>query len=204
MAMGPESKAHEGALSEQLIESMQQEFPSFRIVDKRLDYLSQAIDYFLKFVTLGGQREYLTHYHTVIGYTLYVPDSWQHTPDLARVIVLRHERVHLRQRRRYGLPLMAFLYLVPILPLGLAYGRARLEWEAYRETLRATLELCGVEALQSAALRAQIVGRFTGSAYGWMWPFRSQVNRWYDRAISDLIQEGRATHQRSESEEATG
>jgi hypothetical protein len=170
---------------------MSQEFPRFRIIEKRLDFLSQAIDYFLKFVTLGGQREYLTRYHTVLGYTLYVPLAWSSTRDLERVIVLRHERVHLRQRRRYGWPLMAFLYLVPWLPLGLAYGRARLEWEAYRETLRAILELKGADALRSRELREQIVGRFTGSAYGWMWPFRSQVNGWYDRALAELLEDHR-------------
>lgn len=200
MPVGPESTAPLTPRSDQLIERIQGEFPHFRIIEKRLDFLSQAIDYFLKFVTLGGQREYLTHYHTVLGYTLYVPDAWANTPDLDRVIVLCHERVHLRQRRRYGFPLMAFLYVVPWLPLGLAYGRARLEWEAYRETLRATLELHGVRALKSERLRDQIVSRFTGSAYGWMWPFRSQVNRWYDAAIVELTKEPAATG--TESEEA--
>ena len=189
MPVESESKTPFTPLTDQLILSIREEFPRFRIVEKRLDFLSQAIDYFLKFVTLGGQHEYLTHYYTVLGYTLYVPQAWPHTGDVERAIVLRHERVHLRQRKRYGFPLMAFLYLVPWFPLGLAYGRARLEWEAYRETLRATLELRGFEALKSQRLRDQIVGRFTGSAYGWMWPFRSQVNRWYDRAISDLIRE---------------
>ena len=85
---------------------------------------------------------------------------------------------------------MAFLYFVPFLPLGLAYGRARLEWEAYRETLRATAELCGLERAQSKALRAGIVGRFTGGDYGWMWPFRRQVEGWYDLALAELREQG--------------
>ncbi len=104
-----------------------------------------------------------------------------------RAIVLRHERVHLRQRRRLGLPLMAFVYLVPILPLGLAWGRARLEWEAYAETLRATAELKGLDAARSPELRHQIVGSFSGPAYGWMWPFKGQVESWYDQVIADLV-----------------
>jgi len=81
---------------------------------------------------------------------------------------------------------MTFLYLVPFFPLGLAYGRARLEWEAYAETLRATAELAGLSAARAPALRDQIVGRFTGSAYGWMWPFRRTVERWYDGVIAEL------------------
>jgi hypothetical protein len=174
------------ANSAQLIAEIAEEFPGFRLVAKRKSGLSTAIDLALKLVTLGAQRAYLTHYHTVIGSTLYTPDSWESAAEVDRMIVLRHERIHLRQRRRYGLPLLAFLYFVPFLPIGLAYGRARLEWEAYEETLRATAELCGLERAKAPALRAGIVRRFTGGDYGWMWPFRSQVERWYDRTIDEL------------------
>jgi hypothetical protein len=125
----------------------------------------------------------------VIGDTLYVPETWDDLSELDRVILLRHERVHLRQRRRYGGALMAFLYLIPFLPLGLAYGRARIEWEASTETLRATAELRGLAAAQSQELREQIVRRFTGPDYGWMWPFRSMVEGWYDRVVAELIRE---------------
>jgi len=172
--------------TERFIEAIRKEFPGFAIVDKGEDRLSRWIDRALEVITLGGQRDYLTRYHTVIGNTLYVPASWSSASDVERVIVLRHERVHLRQRRRYGLPLFALLYLVPFLPLGLAYGRARLEWEAYTETLRATAELQGLDAARSAELRGRIVGRFTGPAYGWMWPFGRQVEKWYEDVLDGL------------------
>jgi hypothetical protein len=172
--------------SEQLLADLRAEFPAFRIVPKRHDLLSHAIDGALKLVTIGAQRRYLTHYHTVIGYTLYVPPGWAEMSDVARVILLRHERVHLRQRRRYGFLLFAFLYLVPFLPLGLAYGRARLEWEAYRETLRATAELQGILALADGQLRAEIVRRFVGGDYGWMWPFPARISAWIDDEIAAL------------------
>ena len=100
--------------------------------------------------------------------------------------MLRHEAVHLRQFRRYGRVGMALLYLGPILPLGLAWGRARLEWEAYAETLRATAEVYGLEAAASPALRARLIAQFTGPAYGWMWPFPSTVSRWVDDALAAL------------------
>jgi len=174
------------------MDEMRREFPSFRIVPKRGDALSRLIDAALRIVTLGGQRHYLTRYHTVIGDTLYVPETWAKLADLERVILLRHERVHLRQRRRYGGLLMTFLYLIPFLPLGLAYGRARIEWEAYTETLRATAELCGPAALDDRELRDQIVRRFTGPDYGWMWPFRSTVEAWYDQVVRELQMEPRA------------
>lgn len=173
-------------LSEQFLVELKREFPKFRIVAKDADLLSQCIDIALKIVTFGQQRSYLDGYYTVLGDTLYVPPGWVQTSPVHRVITLRHERVHLRQRRRYGFPLMAFLYLIPFFPLGLAYGRARLEWEAYEETLRATAELMGLEAARSPALRARIVGRFVGPDYGWMWPFPKQVGRWYDAAMVRL------------------
>jgi hypothetical protein len=168
---------------------LEREFPNFKVVYKRESLLCRWIHHALLLVTLGGQRSFLAGYYTVIGDTLYVPESWDTLAPADRVILLRHERVHLRQRRRYGMLGMTFLYLLPLLPLGLAYGRARIEWEAYTETLRATAELLGRDALHSRALRERIVGRFTGPDYGWMWPFRKQVERWYDAAVAQIERE---------------
>lgn len=178
--------------ADRLIAEIAEEFPKFRLVRKSRNGFSRAIDRALRILTFGAQTSYLTHYHTVIGYTLYTPESWEATPDLDRVITLRHERIHLRQRQRYGFFVMAFLYLIPFFPLGLAYGRARIEWEAYTETLRATAELRGLESARSPALRETIVRRFTGGDYGWMWPFRASVERWYEAALRQIEAEARA------------
>jgi hypothetical protein len=171
-------------LSEALLHDIREEFPSFRIQEKRNSPLSWLIDKLLILLTFGGQRSYLTTYYTVLGSTLFVPDGWAELPDVDRVILLRHERIHLRQRRRLTLPGMAFLYLIPFFPLGLAYGRARLEWEAYRETILATFELKGIA--EARALRPQIVRRFVAADYGFMWPFPSTIDRWYGRVIAEL------------------
>jgi hypothetical protein len=178
------------SLSERFIGEIHGEFPRFRILPKAGDAFSRAIDIALRLVTLGGQRHYLTHYHTIIGDTLYVPQSWDGMTEIDRIILLRHERVHLRQRKRYGFGGMAFLYLVPFLPLGLAYGRARLEWEAYEETIRATAEHYGLASVRDRALRERLVKRFTGPDYGWMWPFPHAIRRWYDAAVAELERAG--------------
>jgi hypothetical protein len=172
-----------------LLEAIRDEFPRFRVVRKSESHLSKAIDVALRAITLGGQRSFMSRYSTVIGDTLYVPEGWDRIDPIEAIITLRHERVHLRQRRRYTLPGMAFLYLVPILPLGLAWGRARIEWEAYEETVRATWELRGAAAARSPSLRAHVVGRFVGPDYGWMWPFSAQVERWYDDLLARIAAE---------------
>jgi len=128
----------------------------------------------------------MTRYVTTIGQRIYLPTSWAGRDETDKVITLRHEAVHLRQFRRYTLVGMSLIYLLPILPLGLAWGRARLEWEAYAETFRATAELKGEDAARAPALRAHVVKQFVGPAYGWMWPFRGTVNRWIDTELAKL------------------
>ncbi len=163
---------------------MRAEFPGFAVLRKRDSALQRAIAFALAIVTLGGQRHYLTRYHTVLFGRLWVPDAWERMSDDERYVLLRHERVHLQQRRRMGDVLMAFVYLVPFLPLFLAWGRARIEWEAYVETIRATAEVRGLDAAR--ALEAEIVRRYVGPDYGWMWPFPGAVRRWFREVIADL------------------
>jgi hypothetical protein len=169
---------------EGILAELRTEFPQFRIRKKRTSTIQRAIHLALAMITLGGQRVYLTHYHTVLFGTLWVPDAWDAMSDDDKYVLLRHERVHLRQRARMGDLVMTFLYLVPFLPLFLAYGRARIEWEAYVETIRATAEVYSVEAAEG--LREHIKKRFTGAEYGWMWPFPSTIDRWFDEAMADV------------------
>ncbi len=166
------------------------DLPSLRVVAKERDPFSKAIDRALRVVTLGGQSEYTARYTTVIGTTIYLPTGWTARTDLDRLVTLRHEAVHLRQFARYGLVGMSLLYLLPIAPMGLALGRARIEWEAYRETLRATAELRGLDAARDPALHAHIVHQFTSAAYGFMWPFPRAVQGWIDAALAEIERGG--------------
>jgi hypothetical protein len=175
---------HPPSRHEAFLAEIRAEFPSFEVLPKRGDRLQQAIATTLAVITLGGQRSYMTRYHTVLFGKLYVPDTWAIMDDVSRYILLRHERVHLRQRRRMGDLAMAFVYLVPFFPLFLAWGRARIEWEAYVETLRATAEVHGLPAAR--ALEPEIVSRFTGPDYGWMWPFPATIRRWFGEALDDI------------------
>ena len=86
---------------------------------------------------------------------------------------------------------MVFIYGLFPLPLGLAWGRAKLEWEAYAETLRATAEVYGVDGAKKPELGDEILRRFVGPDYGWMWPFPKVIRGWLSREIANLEQANR-------------
>lgn len=157
-----------------------------RIVPKASAWHQRVVDRFLRVVSFGGQDRYLSEYVTTLGHTIYVPSGWGAREPGSCLAVLRHEVVHVEQFERYGWLGMALLYGLFPLPVGLAYGRARLELEAYRVTIEATAEIDGREAAQSDRLRASIVERFTGPDYLWMWPFRASVDGWV-RRIQDEV-----------------
>lgn len=159
-----------------------------RVVPKRGRWHQHLADRLLKIITFGGQNRYITEYVTTLGDTIYVPDDWHETPALDRYEVLRHEAIHVAQFKRWGWVGMVILYGLVPLPMGLAYGRARLEWEAYEETLRAVWEVEGEQAARDPRLADSIVARFTGPDYAWMWPFERSVRRWIADALDRIAQ----------------
>jgi hypothetical protein len=58
--------------------------------------------------------------------------------------------------------------------------------EAYAESIRAAAEVWGHEAPGRAAFRTHIIDQFCGPSYGWMWPFRRHVERWYDGVLRSV------------------
>ena len=173
-----------------LVEALRAEIPGFRIVRKDQSAFHRAIHHALKVVTFGRMNSYLDMFQTTIGKTVYVTSDWDDwTPD-ERYVTLRHEAIHLRQFRKYTLPVMAVLYVLLPLPMGLAYFRARFEQEAYAETIRAAAEIHGLEYVRGSEHREYVIGQFLGPSYGWMWPFRRSLDRWYDRILATLGGQG--------------
>jgi hypothetical protein len=171
---------------DKLVEALRAEFPKFRIVRKDQSALHRAIHYALVGITFGGMRSYLGSYQTTIGSTVYVTPDWDERDSDTRYVTLRHEAIHLRQFRKYTLPGMALLYILLPLPMGLAWFRARFEKEAYAETIRAAAEVYGRDYPRATAYRSYIIDQFVGPSYGWMWPFRASLERWYDRVLATL------------------
>jgi len=169
-----------------LLAHIAREIPGFRVVRKDRSRFQRLIHGALVAITFGAQRSYLSSYQTTIGRTVYVTPDWDELPAAQRYVTMRHERIHLLQFRRYTTVGMAILYLLLPLPLGLAWFRARFEWEAYVEGMRAAVEIFGRAHVESRAYRDHVVAQFTSGAYGWMWPFPAAVERWYDEALATL------------------
>lgn len=169
-----------------LVDALREEIPGFRIVRKQDSRFHRAIHHALVIVTFGQMRSYLDSFQTTIGKTVYVTADWDDRDADDRYVTLRHEAVHLRQFRRYTLPVMAVLYVLLPLPMGLAYFRARFEMEAYAETIRAAAEVYGPAYARSAEHRKYVIDQFMGPSYGWMWPFRASLERWYDRILATI------------------
>lgn len=186
MSQAGQDAAHDEALYQASLSALKERWPAFRIIAKGESPLSRLIGGILRVLTLGRQSRYMTAFVTTLGATIYVPDTWPDWAASERYLILRHEAVHVGQFQRYGWPAMVVLYLLLPLPMGLAGGRAWLEWQAYAETLTATWQLRGAEAARDPDLRAHIVGRFTGPDYAWMWVHGKTVHRWIDRKLAAL------------------
>lgn len=171
---------------EDLVVRVEAEFPRFKIIKKRDSPLHRMIHWGLFAITFGQMREYLDGYYTTLGSRLYVTGDWDDIDPDDRYITLCHEAVHMRQFRRWTPPLMGLFYLLFPLPMGLAWFRARFEKEAYAETLRASVEVYGLDYVRRESVRDRIIGQFTSASYGWMWPFRQSMERWYDRVVAEL------------------
>jgi hypothetical protein len=171
---------------DKLVDDLREEFPRFRIIRKDQSRFQRAIHYALVAITFGGMRRYLDTFQTTIGSTVYVTSDWDEWEADRRYVTLRHEAIHLRQFRKYTLPGMALLYVLLPLPMGLAWFRAQFEKEAYAESIRAAAEVYGPDYPRGTGYRQHIIDQFVGPSYGWMWPFRSSLERWYDRVLATL------------------
>lgn len=171
---------------EAYLEGLRARFPGFQVIAKSESPSQRLIDRALRVLTFGGQSRYMSDYVTTLGATIYTPERWHTRSAAERYCVMRHEAVHVRQFKRYTWLGMSLLYLLIPLPFGFAAGRAWLEWEAYRESVIATWQVAGKEAARSQAFRADIVRRFTGPDYGWMWLKGSTIEAALSRLLDEL------------------
>jgi hypothetical protein len=167
---------------ELLLAKIQAEFPKFKIVPKDQSWLMKTANFFLLVITFGKQDRFMKSYTTTIGNTIYTASNWESKADANKIVIIRHERIHLRQFKKYTSILFSFLYLFVFFPTIFAYFRAKFEKEAYYESIKARLELYGERGI-SASFREHVIKQFIGAGYFFMWPFRKSTEKWFDNAV---------------------
>lgn len=167
---------------EKILFDVKSEFSSFEILPKNKSVLMKVIDAALRIITFGQMKNFMTRFITVIGNKVYVPDSWEDNTLTSKAEIIRHERVHMRQSKKYGRFLFSFLYLVVPFPIGIAYFRKKFEQEAYEESLKALYEYHG-EKIFTPRLKEGMLAHFTTAQYFWMWPWRKDLEKWYEAAV---------------------
>jgi len=169
-----------------LVAETEVEFPEFAIKLKAQSRLMKACDLGLKLITFWRMSRFMTDFFTTIGYTLYVPQArWDEMDAASKACLLRHERVHMRQLKKYGF-LYNIMYLFLPVPIIWAYYRMKLEREAYAESIRAWYEYYGLSYVQHSKTRRGVINHFTSAEYFWMWPWRRRHERWYDDLVASL------------------
>lgn len=166
-----------------ICDEIKKEFPDFEIIKKNDSNLMKAISKLLLIISFGKMDRFMTGFITVIGNKVYVPDSWDDRSEIVKCVTLRHERIHMRQSKRYGRLLFSLLYLLLPLPVVFAWFRKKFEQEAYEESFKALYEYIGEEAF-TEAYKNHIIDHFITSSYFWMWPFKESIKSWIDNSIS--------------------
>jgi hypothetical protein len=175
-----------------LLADIRYDFPDFKLLPKSRSKFMKLIDVCLKIITLGQMSTFMTDFTTTIGYSVYTPLSWDESIDISKMIILRHERIHMQQRNKYGSLMFSFLYLFFPVPCVFSYFRMKFETEAYAETLKAKVELTetGKDVIQSKEYKERVIGHFIKASYFWTWPFRKNLEIWYTRAVADALTKG--------------
>lgn len=143
-----------------------------------------------------GQINLLKQSWTTIGNVVYVPIRTNKEGKILRYgdlpytdyCCLSHEMVHVKQfykwrvksmkyGRAVGDALLILYYFFVFFPVGLAYGRYKIEREAFLEGLFAAKAI-GLDV--PPRMERAIYHCSTSPWYLWMWPFRRSVRRWFE------------------------
>lgn len=156
------------------IEQLHQEFPNLKVSSEKPWWLQWIFDLPL-LERLGWDVATQT-----IGSQIFLSCNWENYSASQKLAILRHEREHLLQFMKYGVVLMAFLYLFIFFPVGFAYFRAKFERAGYAETIASWVEYWGESSVTYEEGRRLYLRVFTGSTYFWMFPFKKLILRWFE------------------------
>lgn len=152
-----------------------------KIAKKSESKLMRFLAFILKPITPDFMRDFWTTWP--FNETIYVPTKYDFDPDWGMPTwekrhreVLEHESVHIEQAKRWTVPIFALMYLVFPMPILFAWGRWRIERDAYLTQLRASTD--------KAATIEWIVDTLWHS-YAWTWP-RAWMRRWFNNQAEKM------------------
>jgi hypothetical protein len=170
---------------EKLLVEIKNEFCNFEIIKKPQSTIMKCLNIGLKIITLGLAKDFMSNFITTINDKVYVPDNWDSYSIATKAITLRHERIHMRQARKFGKIVFSLAYLLFPLPVIFASFRMKMEKEGYEESIKAYHEYYGTRFF-TQKLKQEIISNFTTARYFWMWPWKTQVEKWYDDVVKNI------------------
>lgn len=166
----------------QLLVELRHDIPSAELRFKTDSWLQRCIGLIVR----PFNPRYMTHYTTVMGGKIWLPsrEFLQRRSAAWLYALIQHEAVHLRDMRRF--PVLFHVSYLLLLPTGITC-RAYWEWRAYKASLAAEY---AIEGAISDEYIEDIVERFAGPDYLYMWPFRTHIRRLARRERARIVRYG--------------
>lgn len=157
-----------------------------KLIPKQNHWPSRLIDRLLRIISFGKMHTYVSDYATTWGEKIYTPVKWNSLTIQQRNVILAHEQVHVDQYKRFGKVLMTLIYIAP-LPIFLAYGRYRIELEAFKATANAMLREYGPGILEGEGFANWTAEQLGGPSYIWAWPFKKSIKKKMMAYLAELL-----------------
>lgn len=168
------------SLYQRLLVKLQEEFPKVRICPRSRLWWARVLDRTL----LKGSGSFATTLYQTIA----VPDDFAAWNEFEKYELLRHERQHLLQFKRWGggwFPLgfviVGILYLL-VLPTMFTM-RAYFEMDAYTQSAVAMIQE-GEDEWERQWFIAWMQKTFTGKEYVWMAVSKKRIGQWAEKRWS--------------------
>ena len=102
------------------------------VIDEDVEFIQKSDSALMKFIGFFYPA-FMTNLWTTIGDKIYYPNTVKSPLSINNYPIIKHEIIHVKQFKKYGVPLYLFLYLFFPLPCFFSYFRWKFEREAYFE-----------------------------------------------------------------------
>lgn len=165
--------------AKELLDYLDKNFPEIKIAYKDEPYKNLTMKLMMVYVFIANlfikdyKSKFESRYITIAGDYIYFPSRLRYPVSEYNLsyntyIILRHEIIHLIQRKKSLFFSFNYIFLLP----SVFTMRSVYEFEAYQEQMVAIYELFG--EISDSAIE-QIAENFHLSMYFWMYPFKAEI-----------------------------